>query len=570
MDNNGKEVIMLDRFTKLITAVSSIRSGIDTGSDYSELITLSDCLFKVLDAKNDEALQTVIGARGDAFAIFRKQEWPRDILSLQVALAYSLNSFSMIYEKITATQFIPHTQSPRRESTSSRRNSTTPIEFLQSRNQQLMLSLLSFHLKHTNIKLSDDSLTRAASEIRHRTLDFSIPGFFKQVTPVDQFENSEHGMFLSEHLYKAAEYIHSLNQQDGQDHPTLYAFLEVYKPLHDSVIHFLTDPTRGELEKRLAPAILAQFKKADMAPALIDHIISFNNEITNPFAQALHFTACIIDPNYANEQSVREIPPIPRTEEEQSKHSSLMIREFFDRALSLAQTEVSDLELEVEQKVEFIALTKIGGLSPDLAKGFIQKLNINTETRAHIAEVLACCLAKKPSNYANSRIENHTFSLENSTGRLADECIRTIYPESSKTGTKRPMQWVKHKIIEFSNQAITPFLKLFMIVYLCLSLIAGTFLYIACGMSLLSALAYITCTVSLTLTCQFFLSKHLLKSMMHDLFDNDLFHPFDHRASSTEPVASEALNTKAKGVSSKGIVHYIKLPITSITAQLGF
>ena len=129
------------------------------------------------------------------------------------------------------------------------------------------------------------------------------------------------------------------------------------------------------------------------------------------------------------------------------------------------------------------------------------------------------------------------------------------------------MLWVKNKITELANQAITPFLKLFMIVYLCLSLIAGTFLYIACGMSFLSALTYITCIVSLTLTCQYVLSKYLLKSMMHDLFNNDLFHPFDPQV---EPVASETLSPPVTKASNKGVMDYLKLPLANIKAQLGF
>ena len=88
-----------------------------------------------------------------------------------------------------------------------------------------------------------------------------------------------------------------------------------------------------------------------------------------------------------------------------------MIREFFDCTLCFVQTEVSDLELDVEQKVEFIALTRIGNLTTEQAKGFIEKLNVNTETRAHIAEILACCLAKKPSDYATSRLTSTRFSL---------------------------------------------------------------------------------------------------------------------------------------------------------------
>ncbi|MEC7030645.1 MAG: hypothetical protein VXW87_03165 [Pseudomonadota bacterium] len=522
----------------IVNAASNIASNVSSAGDYSELFTLLDGFFKILDAKNDHQVMDIIGKKTKYHSVFIKDNWERDILSLQEALAGTLKSFSILYTHLRGF-----------------------TSFNQSVNQQCALSLFSLYLKNPKLSIADTHLKGNFVSVAN-TQNHDIPTYFSTIatssTP-DVPNDSGHGMFFSGHIQRLSEYLRHFHQQQGQDQPTLYALMQVYKPLGPLATYFLTDNGLGNIENRILPTLLALFCRNEAANAStttddirsrIRRINAYNQNISTPFARALHLMGCIIDPDYARIQSTRSIPRLT-TPQEKAEHASRIIREFCDRLLYITDNSLRNINLSTEQKIEFLILTKVSGLSHDLAVSFINKLNSNTQTQGHLAEITACYLAKSPGDYAQKRIASHQFSPEISTGKLADACVTAIYPESNKTKLKRPMQWVKRKIIEFANKAINPFLKLFMVVYLCLSIIAGTFLYIACGMSFLSALGYVTCVAAITLTCQYFLSKYLMKSMMFDLFDNELFHPFDTYSKHGKPTHSSTLSAKAPASKAK-------------------
>ena len=114
------------------------------------------------------------------------------------------------------------------------------------------------------------TLTEAALNIRTRSIN--IPMFFNQIAYAS-VGGLEQGM-LSEYLYKTAEYIRSLHEKGGQDHPALYAFFEAYKPLHETVTHFLIGTgITAPLHDRLTPALLAHFRKSTLEINGIAHIL---------------------------------------------------------------------------------------------------------------------------------------------------------------------------------------------------------------------------------------------------------------------------------------------------------